>query len=73
MASGAFSQWAETTTMARGLGIDCDQVKSDSSHCGASRVGGAPWLTNSAGNGPSSGVQGRWARAWGSTRARRSS
>ena len=46
--------------MARGRGRDCDQVKSSPIQSGSSNSGGAPWLTNRAGSGPSAGVHSRW-------------
>ena len=73
MATGASSQCAETITIARGFGMDCAQSKRSASHCGSSRVGGAPWLTNSDGMGPSAGSQRRWARVTGRARTSRSS
>lgn len=56
MVTGAFSQRAETTTMARGLGMDRAHWQRSSSHCGSSSVGGAPWLTRIEGMVPSGGT-----------------
>ena len=73
IATGARSQWAEMMTMARGLGIDWAQSKRSPSHCGSSRVNGAPWLTKRPGRGPWAGLHERCSLACGRTRARRSS
>ena len=50
---------AETTTMPRGSGIDCPRSNSSCSQSPLSRVGGKPWLTNTAGRRPSEDSQTR--------------
>jgi hypothetical protein len=53
------SQWALTTSTARGRGSARAQAASSRIHAVSWNSGGAPWLGYSAGSGPSSGVQAR--------------